>query len=158
MITSTRIRSARQADFSPWMGAVCLCVYAIFAGGCSVTTPEPDPPPPGGGSAYVLDYDVFVSDVDPILSAHGCDNLSCHGGGIRGTFELSPSDDKDVAMDFSQARLQVDGDVPEESPLLQKPLSEGAGGAAHAGTAPFDSVDDADYQTILAWIEAGEYR
>jgi hypothetical protein len=110
---------------------------------------------------YVLDYDVFAASIDSLLTARGCDNLSCHGGGIRGTFQLSPSDDKDVAMDFAQVALQVDGGSPEQSLLLVKPLAEDAGGAAHAATAPlsiFDSVGDPDYQTILAWIQAGEFR
>lgn len=161
MNTSTPIRIAGRAEFSPHIGVACLCFCAILSGGCSVTTPQPDPPPPGGGSTYVLDYDVFVADVEPIFTARGCDNLSCHGGGIRGTFQLSPVDDKDIALDFAQARLQVDGNAPADSPLLQKPLSETAGGVAHAATAPghsFDSVDDPDYRTILAWIEAGEFR
>jgi len=161
MNTSKLIRNAEPAEFSAPIRVVVLAVYAILVGGCDIATPEPPPPPPGGGSTYVLDYDVFVAEVAPILTARGCDDLSCHGGGIRGTFQLSPSDDKDVDMDFAQSRLQVDGDVPATSLLLAKPLSEGAGGLAHAGSVPlstFDSVTDPDYQTILAWIAAGEFR
>ncbi|MDH4037234.1 MAG: hypothetical protein OEX18_08095 [Candidatus Krumholzibacteria bacterium] len=131
---------------------------ALAAGhGCdrpSTTSPEP----PGGGTTYVLDFAVFESQVDPVFTARGCDDLSCHGGGIRGTFELSPFDDKDVAFDFAQSRLQVNGADPAASPLLVKPLAEGAGGAAHGGGNAFSSTDDPDYQALLAWIEAGEYR
>ena len=161
MNASKLITKAETAEFSAPIRVVCLVVCALFAGGCDIATPEADPPPPGGGNTYVLDYDVFVADIDPILTARGCDDLSCHGGGIRGTFQLSPSADTDVNMDFAQSRLQVDGDVPGDSQLLAKPLAEGAGGLAHAGSTPlstFDSVDDPDYQTILAWIAAGEYR
>jgi len=161
MNASKLIRNAETATFSAHIRVVFLAVYALLAAGCGVTTPEPDPPPPGGGNTYVLDYDVFVADIDPILTARGCDDLSCHGGGIRGTFQLSPSADNDVDMDFAQSRLQVDGDLPDASLLLMKPLAEGAGGLAHAASAPlstFDSVTDPDYLTILAWIDAGEYR
>lgn len=161
MNTSTLMRIAGRAEVSTHIGVVLLAACAVLAPGCSVTAPHEDPPPPGGGSSYVLDYDVFVSDIDPILTARGCDDLSCHGGGIRGTFQLSPDNDKNVDLDFSQACLQVDGASPADSPLLRKPLAEGAGGAAHAATTPdatFDSVDDPDYQAILAWIEAGAFQ
>ena len=106
----------------------------------------------------MLDYAVFESQVDPILTAKGCDNLDCHGGGIRGTFELSPFNDKDVNFDFSQACLQVDGNAPGASTLLMKPLAESAGGTAHGGGEFFASIDDPDYQTLRAWIEAGEFK
>ncbi len=120
-----------------------------------------DPTPPGGGRAYVLDYDAYVATVAPVLTARGCDTVACHGGGIRGTFALSPAADKDFTFDFDQAALQVDPADPAASPLLQKPLDEAAGGAAHAGSQAADGfagTDDPDYQAILAWIEAGEYR
>lgn len=140
------------------IAAVSLAGVALAAGhGCdhpSSTSPEP----PGGGQNYVLDYTVFESQVDPILTARGCDNVDCHGGGIRGTFELSPFNDKDVNFDFSQARLQVDGNNPDASTLLMKPLAESAGGSAHGGGEFFASTDDTDYQTLRAWIEAGEFK
>jgi hypothetical protein len=117
-----------------------------------------DPQPPSGGQAYVLDYDVFAATIDPMLSSLGCDNLSCHGGGIRGTFELSPNGNKDVAFDFEQARMQVDGRNPPASPLVAKPLAPECGGPGHAGGFVFTELDDPNYLTILAWIEAGEYR
>jgi len=117
------------------------------------------PDPPTGGREYVLDYDVFAADIDTILTAHGCDNLSCHGGGIRGTFELSPAGDKNVGMDFVQAGYQVNADDPAASRLLMKPLDEAAGGTAHtAQNGGWSSTSDSDYRAILAWIEAGVYR
>jgi hypothetical protein len=150
--TQWKIRAAAAITVASVAG------FALAAGhGCdqpSTTSPQP----PGGGKSYVLDYAVFESQVDPILTARGCDNLDCHGGGIRGTFELSPFDDKDLAFDFAQARLQVNGSDPAASSLLQKPLAEEAGGTAHGGGAAFASTGDPDYQALRAWIEAGEYR
>jgi hypothetical protein len=112
-------------------------------------------------------YEQFV-DVDGKRYGHiidprtgwrpSCDNLTCHGGGIRGTFELSPSGDKDVAFDFAQARLQVNGNDPVSSPLIMKPLAPECGGPGHAGGFVFTELDNPDYLAILAWIEAGEYR
>jgi hypothetical protein len=114
---------------------------------------------PGGGQELVLDYAQFESEVAGILTQRGCDDLSCHGGGIRGTFQLSPENQKDLAYDFAQAALQVDALTRENSTLLLKPLSVQAGGLPHAGEGPistFTSVSDTDYQTILSWILAGE--
>jgi len=137
-----------------------LASLAMSASGCD-TASTTDPQPPSGGQAYVLDYNAFVTAIDPILTARGCDNASCHGGGIRGTFELSPAGDKNVDLDFEQACLQVNGTDPAASALLMKPLDPNAGGAAHAADPQqygFTSTNDPDYQSILAWIEAGEYR
>jgi hypothetical protein len=128
---------------------------AVLAAGCQKAT---DPDPPSGGRTYVLDYNVFAAQVDPILTAHGCDDANCHGGGIRGTFELSPDTDKDIAFDFAQAGLQVVAANPPASPLVLKPLDPSCGGVAHGGGSFFHSLDDPDYLAILAWIEAGEYR
>lgn len=149
------LRSARAAAAIALASAAGLALATNH--GCerpSTTAPEP----PGGGQTFVLDFAAFETSVAPILTARGCDNLSCHGGGIRGTFELSPVDDKDLAFDFAQSRLQVNGTEPAASTLLLKPLDEGAGGTAHGGGAAFASPGDPDYQTLLAWIEAGEYR
>jgi hypothetical protein len=134
----------------------CAALLTV-AGGCR-TASTTGPEAPGGGRDYVLNFNTFASTVDPILTARGCDNTNCHGGGIRGTFELSPDSDKDVDLDFSQARLQVNGSDPADSPILLKPLATECGGLAHGGGSFFASPDDPDYQTILAWIEAGYYR
>ena len=149
---------ARRIQTAAVFAAVAVAgVGLASAPGCdrpSTTGPEA----PGGGQSFVLDYQVFATQIDSILTARGCDNLNCHGGGIRGTFELSPADNKDVAFDFSQARLQVDGNDPPASSLLMKPLAPEAGGTAHGGASAFASTDDSDYQAMLAWIQAGEYR
>jgi len=128
--------------------------------GCSSASPG-DPQAPGGGREYVLDAEVYTSDIAPRLTAKGCDNIACHGGGLRGSFELSPDDDKDLLFDFTQAVRQVDGNDPAGSSLLTKPLAQEAGGDVHTADSAvfgFTSTDDPDYQALLAWIEAGEYR
>ena len=135
-------------------------ISAIASSGC-ISQPSPDPEPPSGGQEFVLDYDVFANNIVPILTANGCDNTACHGGGIRGTFQLSPSSDKDIDVDFAPASLQVNAADPASSPLLMKPLAEAAGGDVHTADPQqfgFMSTSDPDYQAILAWIEAGEYR
>lgn len=136
--------------------------YALAFCGCGALGCErastTDPEPPGGGQKYVMSYDDFAGTVNPILSAKGCDNLNCHGGGIRGTFQLSPQDDKDPAFDYAQASLQVFPPEPRESPLVTKPLAAECGGVPHTGGAYFFSLDDPEYLAILMWIEEGEYQ
>lgn len=106
----------------------------------------------------MLSFEQFELTIHPILSNRGCDTAGdCHGGGIRGTFELSPPDDKDVLFDFEQAVLQVDPYAPADSPLLTKPLAEAAGGEPHSHE-PFADSTDVDYQAILAWINDGEFQ
>lgn len=137
------------------VGSTALAV-AVTSGCERASTTDPDPP--SGGQTFVLDYDVFAASINPILSNHGCDNATCHGGGIRGTFELSPNGNKNVPFDFEQSRMQVNGRDPVSSALAMKPLAPECGGPGHAGGYVFTELDDPDYLAILAWIEAGEYR
>jgi hypothetical protein len=147
---------ARRRDLLT-LGALSL--VAAVCGGCSEASPH-DPAPPSGGRQYVLDEEVYGTVISPVLTRLGCDNTACHGGGLRGTLELSPPDDKDLVFDFAQVARQVDPALPASSPLLMKPLSVSAGGDVHtAGDAfGFAATDDPDYQAVLAWIEAGAYR
>ena len=156
-----RLRNCGRGTYPlPVMASGLLC--ALFGGGfltqfgCSSPTDPPDPP--GGGNEFVLDFQAFQTTVAPILTVQGCDaGGSCHGGGIRGTLELSPQDDKDAAFDFAQVAQQVNGLDPSQSAILQKPLAVTAGGTPHSFEA-FFSIQDPDYQTIFAWIQNGEFQ
>lgn len=133
--------------------AIALSVLPGVVQGCS--SPTAPPPPPGGGQTLVLSFSQFEQTVEPLLVAHGCDaEGDCHGGGIRGSLELSPASAKDVQFDFDQVRLQVSATNRESSPILTEPLAIAAGGTPHS-VKPFASTSDADYQAILAWIMAG---
>lgn len=102
-----------------------------------------------------MSFDDFTAQVEPILTQHGCDaGGDCHGGGIRGTFELSPAGAKDPDFDFRQVSLQVSAYAPSASPILTEPLALAAGGTPH-GVKPFPDTTHPDYQTILVWIEDG---
>ena len=144
------------------MGSItgALLLIAVVLGGCSDASPG-DPAPPSGGREYVLDVEAYGTVIAPVLTGKGCDNLACHGGGLRGTFQLSPFDDKDLAYDFDQVALHVDPADPAASSLLMKPLDMAAGGDVHTADSEnfgFMSTGDPDYQAILNWIEEGEYR
>src|SRR5262245_49178678 len=131
-----------------WMLVVCTLPGVVH--GCS--TPTEPPPPPGGGQTLNLSYEQFAQDVEPVLVQHGCDaGGDCHGGGIRGSLELSPQGAKDIRFDFDQVALQVSAADPERSPILTEPLANAAGGTTH-GVKAFPDTTDPGYQTIRGWI------
>jgi hypothetical protein len=93
--------------------------------------------------------------VEPVLTQRGCDATGdCHGGGIRGTFALSPASAKDVRYDFNQAILQLSASHPNLSALLTQPLADSAGGTPHPYK-PFATTADTGYQAILQWAQDG---
>src|SRR5258706_8618 len=105
--------------------------FALHGALLGCASPAAPPAPPGGGPALHLDYASFASAVEPILIAHGCDaEGDCHGGGIRGTLQLSPPTAKDAHYDFAQVSLQVTANFPDQSPILTRPLALGAGRVA----------------------------
>ena len=133
--------------------ALVLSVLPGVVQGCSSPTAPPDPP--SGGQTLTLDFTQFEQTVEPVLMAQGCDATGdCHGGGIRGSLELSPPGAKDARFDFDQVVLQVSASNRNASPILTEPLALAAGGTPHS-VKPFASTSDADYQAILAWIMAG---
>jgi hypothetical protein len=136
----------------PAAGWLALLVLPGALDGCSSPT---QPAPPGGGQSVVYSYDEFAANVEPVLIRQGCDATGdCHGGGIRGTFALSPPGAKDTRYDFDQAVLQVSATSPASSPLLTQPLASSAGGTPHPYK-PFASTADSDYQAILQWVNDG---
>jgi len=131
--------------------APLVLLAALF----SCSTPTAPPAPPGGGQTLALSFPQFAQTVEPVLVRHGCDaGGDCHGGGIRGSFELSPPGAKDVRFDFDQAILQILATARPASPILTEPLALAAGGTPH-GFKPFASTSDSSYQAILQWILDG---
>jgi hypothetical protein len=133
------------------IGRFCSLVLTATPLGCS--SPSGPAVPPGGGEDLVLDFDRFQAEVAPVLIEYGCHAASCHGGGIRGTYELSASGG-DLSFDFEQTALQVDPYDRLASPILTRPL---AGATPHAHE-PFTDTTHPGYVAIRDWILAGELR
>ena len=134
---------------SRWTPLLAVASIGLLAGCQDATQPQVA----SGGRPIVLDEALFEQDIEPILQQRGCSNVACHGG--QGAGELLLSGGLNVSGDFLAVSGLVTTWQPQDSPLLQKPLSESAGGAAHAGGDIFSDDQDADYQTLLSWI-AGE--
>ena len=95
--------------------ALLLAGLTAFCG-CESADPG-TPPPVAGGQEFILDEAVFAATVNPILTRKGCDNLACHGGGLRGSLQLSPFNDKNVDFDFEQVSRQLNPLDPEASSI-----------------------------------------
>jgi hypothetical protein len=133
--------------------AITLLVIPGVVHGCA--KPTAPVPPPSGGQTVQLDFAAYQQSVAPVLAAKGCDaEGDCHGGGIRGSLELSPPGAKDPQFDFDQVSLQVRAVDLDHSPILTEPLALAAGGTPH-GFKPFASTADSGYQAIRTWIHGG---
>ena len=97
----------------------------------------------------------FELDIQPILTAKGCNAGACHGKqrGQNG-FQLSLlgfDSDFDFAALTKEARgRRVFPAVPKSSLLLTKPTGQ----VPHGGGVRLDA-DSEDYQVLLSWIEQG---
>lgn len=109
-----------------------------------------------------LDYEVFKTQVQPILMARRKGNarcIACHsrGGGNSYLEPLSPGStaysEEQTRRNFERIlRLVVPGE-PLKSPLLVNPLAEEAGGSHwHGGGKHWHSQADPEWQTLVAWV------
>jgi hypothetical protein len=90
----------------------------------------------------------YANDVHPIWAAQLCTNCHPAAGGM----DLTGT----PAATWAQVTAgRVDLGTPANSLILTKPLDPGAGGVAHGGGTYFPNTSDADYQTILTWIQQG---
>jgi hypothetical protein len=135
---------------------LAVCAVPALVQGCA--SPTAPPAPPGGGTTLLLSYSEFEARVEPVLVRQGCDaGGDCHGGGIRGSFALSPAGAKDPRFDFDQSSLQISVTERDSSRLLTQPLAIAAGGTPHP-VKVFASTSDTDYVAIRQWILDGVER
>jgi len=146
---------ARNATTHRRRAAAALGLIALAGAAHGCVSPSAPPAPPSGGHVLALSYPTFRDSISPILERQGCDaGGECHGGGIRGTLELSPTSAKNIPYDYDQVVLQVDPVERDSSAILTRPLVLDAGGTPHPFK-PFASTADSDYATIHRWILAG---
>ena len=110
-----------------------------------------------------LDYEVFKTRVQPILTSSRKGNARCtachsRGGGNSYLDPLSPGStaytEEQTRRNFERVqRLVVPGE-PLKSPLLMNPLAEEAGGSHwHGGGKHWQSQNDPEWQTLAAWVK-----
>ena len=110
----------------------------------------------------LLDYDVFKTRVQPILTSARKGNarcIACHsrGGGNAYLEPLPPGSEtyteEQSRRNFERvSRLVVPGE-PLKSRLLLNPLdTEAGGGQWHGGGKHWHSQNDPEWQTLAAWV------
>ena len=107
-----------------------------------------------------LDYEVFKTKIQPIFLAKRPGHarcIACHGQGTPLRLQaLSPgsttwSEDESRKNFEVMRRVVVPGNV--QSKLLVHPLEEKAGGDFyHSGGKHWSSQNDAEWQTLRAWV------
>lgn len=111
----------------------------------------------------MLDYEFFKQRVQPIFLAKRPGRARCYvchrgGGGTNYLQMLSPGastwDEEQSRRNFEAVRRLVVPGSPEKSRLLLHPLAEEAGGDEfHGGGRQWTSRDDAEWQTLAAWVK-----
>ena len=110
----------------------------------------------------ILNFDVFRTSVQPILTSPRKGNARCsachsRGGGNAYLEPLAPEGttytEEQSRRNFERvSRLVVPGD-PLKSRLLTNPLSEEAGGSHwHGGGKHWPSQDHPEWQTLAGWV------
>jgi hypothetical protein len=109
-----------------------------------------------------LDFEFFKTKVQPIFVAKRPGHarcVACHGAPQASGFQLQPLargrmtwNEQESRKNFAAVRhVVIPGDL--RSPLLVHPLAEGAGGDFfHSGGKHFHSQNDAEWQTLKAWV------
>ncbi|MGE0406138.1 MAG: hypothetical protein AB7O65_07555 [Candidatus Korobacteraceae bacterium] len=116
------------------------------------------------GSSPTLDFEMFRTKVQPILTSARKGNARCsachsRGGGNAYLEPLSPGSTtytpEQTLRNFERIqRLVVPGE-PLKSLLLMNPLAEEAGGSHwHAGGKHWQSQNDLEWQTLAAWVRS----
>jgi hypothetical protein len=120
--------------------------------------------PQGGAAATAspLDYEVFKTKVQPILTSPRKGNarcMACHsrGGGNAYLEPMTPgsttyTEDQSKRNFERVSRLVVPGE-PLKSILLTNPLATEAGGSHwHGGGKHWQSQDNPEWQTLASWV------
>jgi hypothetical protein len=126
---------------------------------------QPGQEPSSPSSASTLDYAFFRDRVQPIFlekrPGHArC--IVCHDHGSPRLEDLSPGatnwNEEQSRKNFEAwQRVVVPGD-PLASRLLMHPLAAEAGGDPfHAGGKHWNSQNDAEWQTLAAWVRTGAH-
>ncbi len=119
----------------------------------------------GGAAPAVLDYEMYRTQVQPILMSARKGNArcsACHasGGGNSYLETLAPGvttfNEAQTRRNFERVqRLVVPGE-PTKSLLLMNPLAQEAGGSHwHGGGKHWQSQNDPEWQALAAWVRGG---
>ena len=126
---------------------------------------QPAAPQAGGAAPAMLDFEVFRTRVQPILTSARKGNarcVACHAtGGGNSYLETLPAGsttftDEQTRRNFERVQRLVTPGDPLKSILLTNPLAQEAGGSHwHGGGKHWQSQDNPEWQTLAAWVRGG---
>ena len=140
----------------PIVHAILGFVVALAV--AATQAPTPAPPPDG------LDYEMFKAQIQPMFVAKRAGLVRCvqchgRGAGAGGLLILAPAEgtttwtEEQSRRNFDETRRLVVAGNPEASRLLMHPLARAAGGDPfHGGGKHWGSQNDAEWQTLAAWV------
>lgn len=96
-------------------------------------------------------YDMFVSDVQPIL-AERCNFGSCHGSSQSDLYLTCGDTPEQLQHNYIVSQSFV-ADPTDRSEFLLRPLAVQAGGVNHSGGDIWTSTNDGEYETLREWSE-----
>lgn len=152
-----------RAALAPACLTLLVALTAWAAGCAELDNPHLPFPEP--------EYEQYVAEVQPVVATR-CASLGCHGaverslslyavGYLRAApvFAGTPLDEHqlteaELAWNHESMRMRLlDASSPETTDLMLKCVPPGLGGYLHAdGIVVFETLDDPDYQTLIAWI------
>lgn len=153
----------RGAPSAWWVQAFTPCWIVLacvlgFSRALECRGADPPAASPANATSPASPSISFELDVQPILTAHGCNAGACHGKqrGQNG-FQLSllgfdPQFDYDALVRQGRGR-RIFPAAPRHSLLLQKPTGQ----LPHGGGILFE-VDSPDYQVLHQWLTEGVPR
>ncbi len=122
----------------------------------------PQAPASPSTTAGALDYEFFKARVQPIFLNKKPGNARCYvchrgSGGTQYLQLLSPGatswDEEQSRKNFESVKRFVVPGAPTRSRLLMHPLTEEAGGDEfHGGGRHWTSQQNAEWQTLAAWV------
>lgn len=143
------------------LAVATMVAYGAAAGPVLGARPIAQQNPSPASADSPLDYEMFRTKVQPILTGARKGNArctSCHTRGGNAYLEPLPPGSTTYTEEQSKrnfervSRLVVPGD-PLKSLLLINPLDHEAGGSHwHAGGKHWSSQDNAEWQTLAGWV------
>ena len=150
-----KYQSVSKSAVPALLAAACVLVFLARPGTAIAQQSESS-----ASSGASLDYDFFKTRVQPVFLAKRAGHarcISCHKHNNQFRLqELSPGsatwNEEQSRKNFEAVRRLVVPGNPK-SRLLVHPLAESAGGTFyHSGGKHWDSQDNAEWQTLRAWV------
>lgn len=143
------------------MRRICVFLGILLAVLCTHSTLRGQETATSATGPRGLDFQTFRTKIEPIFLARRADHARCYACHSQGTplrlQEMASGatswTEEQSAKNFAAMQRVVVPGQPKLSRLLLMPLAHEAGGTEfHPGGKHFNSMDDPEVKTLVAWI------